>query len=190
MKGFLRYRRCGTVACAAQRTAIVALNPFRTTPSGEVRTAVRAAWAGIAFITAFSAPSARSESIFRCHDRNGHVEFSAQPCGAGAEVITIEREPPAGVDMGVRGDFSATAAANRTRERERGVAQQEQRIRALLRERDDRLATLRTRQAEVGDTRAGAAQRRLLAAEIRAAKNDYDARLRIERDRLAHLRRR
>lgn len=152
--------------------------------------ALRTLWIGLTLANACFAVPASADTIYRCSDKQGHAEFSAQPCATDTEVIEMKNAPPAGVDMGVGGDFSATVTANRTRERERGIAQQEQRIRTLLRDRDDHLAALRTRQAEVGNTRASAANRRLLAAEIRAATNDYNARLRIERDRLAHLKRR
>ncbi|MGB5098157.1 MAG: DUF4124 domain-containing protein [Porticoccaceae bacterium] len=152
--------------------------------------ALRTAWIGLTLASAGFTVPAGAQTVYRCSDKQGHAEFSAQPCGTDAEAVEMKNAPPAGVDMGVGGDFSATVTANRTRERERGIAQQEQRIRTLLRDRDDRLAALRARQAEVGNSRASAANRRLLAAEIRAATNDYNARLRIERDRLAHLKRR
>lgn len=190
MKGFPGHRWFGMVAYPERSTAAVTHNRSRTQIPTDIRTAARAASIGIALVTALGAPSTRAEPVYRCRDNQGHAEFSAQPCTTGAETIEVENAPTAGVDMGVGGDFSATVAANRARERERGIARQEQRIRALLRDRDDRLAALRARQAEVGNTRASAAKRRLLAAEIRAATNDYNARLRIERDRLAHFKRR
>lgn len=190
MKGFSGHRLFGTVDYAENRTAAVTHNSARTLIPTGIRTALRAASIGIALVTAFGTLSTRAEPIYRCRDNQGHAAFSAQPCGTSAEAIAIENAPAAGVDMGVGGDFSATVAANRTRERERGIARQEQRIQALLRDRDARLAALRARQAELGNTRASAANRRSLAAEIRAATNDYNARLRIERDRLAHWKRR
>ena len=151
---------------------------------------LRTAWIGMILANAGVVTPTCAETIYRCSNGSGHAEFSAQPCGTGAQAVEIKSEPATGVDMGVGGDFSGTVAANRTRERERGIARQEQRIRTLLHDRDDRLAALRTRQSEVSETRAGARDRRLLAAEIRAVINDYNARLRVERDRLAHLNRR
>ena len=131
---------------------------------------------------------APADTVYRCRNSQGQAEFSAQPCGPDAQAVEIDSDPPAGVDMGAGGNFSETAKANHTRERERGIARQEQHIRALERDRDQRLAALRNHQAELGNTRASAADRRLVAAEIRAVTNDYKARLRLQRDRLAHLR--
>ena len=148
----------------------------------------RTALIAIALAGAGCTELARADTIYRCRNSQGQAEFSAQPCGPGAEALEIDSDPPAGVDMGAGGNFSETAKANSARERERGIARQEQRIRALENGRDQRLAELRGRQAELGTARASAADRRLLAAEIRAVTNDYKARLRLERDRLAHLR--
>ncbi|MBI2784565.1 MAG: DUF4124 domain-containing protein [Gammaproteobacteria bacterium] len=148
---------------------------------------LRTAWIGMILANAGVVTPTCAETIYRCSNGSGHAEFSAQPCGTGAEAVEIKSEPATGVDMGVGGDFSGTVAANRTRERERGIARQEQRIRTLLHDRDDRLAELRARQAQVGKTRDSATQRRLIAAEIRTVTNAYNARLRLERDRLAQL---
>lgn len=132
--------------------------------------------------------SAHADAIYRCRNGQGLAEFSAQPCGPGAEAVEIQSDPPGGVDMGAGGNFSETEKANSARERERNIARQEQRIRNLENARDRHLAELRGKQAELGKT--SAAERRQLAAEIRAVTNDYKARLRVERDRLADLRKR
>lgn len=186
MKGLTDQRFFSRVRHADKSTVVVTDLRFRK----RFPAALRTLWIGLTLAGAGFAAPAGAETIYRCSDSQGHAEFSAQPCGTDAEAVEMKMAPPAGMDMGIGGDFSATVTANRARERERGIAQQEQRIRALLRDRDDRLAALRARQAEVGNTRASAANRRLLAAEIRATTNDYNARLRVERDRLAHLKRR
>lgn len=126
-------------------------------------------------------------TAYRCADAHGRVTFSENPCGGSADRIEVIDRPANGVDMGVDGDFSETVQANRERAHARDVARHRQRIRELLRQRDDRVAELRARQAQVGKTRDSATQRRLIAAEIRAVTNAYNARLRLERDRLAQL---
>ena len=126
-------------------------------------------------------------TAYRCTDAHGHVAFSENPCGGSADRIEITDHPANGVGMGVDGDFSETVQANRERAHARDVARHRQRIRELLRQRDDRLAELRARQAQVGKTRDSATQRRLIAAEIRTVTNAYNARVRLERDRLAQL---
>jgi flagellar motility protein MotE (MotC chaperone) len=155
---------------------------------GNGQSFFRTALIAIALAGAGCTELAHADTIYRCRNGQGQAEFSAQPCGPDAQALDIESDPAAGVDMGAGGNFSETEKANNTRERERGIARQEQRIRALESDRDQRLAELRGRQAELGNTRASAADRRLLAAEMRAVTNDYKARLRLERDRLAHLR--
>lgn len=157
---------------------------------GNHQSLLCAALLAIALAGAAWGKPAHADTIYRCRNGQGQVEFSAQPCGPGAQAVEIQSDPPAGVDMGAGGNFSETAKANSARERERNIARQEQRIRALENDRDQRLAALRSRQAELGNTRASAADRRQLAAEMRAVTNDYKARLRLERDRLAHLRKR
>ncbi|MBK9427031.1 MAG: DUF4124 domain-containing protein [Gammaproteobacteria bacterium] len=142
---------------------------------------------GLALAIATLALPARAATVYRCTDAQGHVAFSENPCGTGADRIELTDTPTNGLGMGVEGDFSETVQANRERAYERDVARHRQRIRELTRTRDDRLAALRARQADIGKTRDSAARRRLLAAEIRAVANDYNARLRLERDRLAQL---
>lgn len=157
---------------------------------GNRQSLLRAALLAIAVAGTDCAQPAHADTVYRCRNSQGQAEFSAQPCGPGAQAVEIQSDPPAGVDMGAGGNFSETEKANSARERERAIARQEQRIRTLEHDRDQRLAALHNRQSELGSTRASAADRRLLAAEIRAVTNDYKARLRLERDRLAHLRKR
>ncbi len=136
--------------------------------------------------TALALPTLAA-TAYRCADAHGHVTFSENPCGTGADRIELTDQTTNGLGMGVEGDFSETVQANRERAHARDVARHRQRIRELLRQRDDRLAELRARQAQVGKTRDSATQRRLIAAEIRTVTNAYNARLRLERDRLAQL---
>jgi hypothetical protein len=146
-----------------------------------------AALLGLALATTALVTPAHATTVYRCTDGQGRVAFSGNPCGTGADRLEVTDSPSNGVGIGIDGDFSETVRANRERAYDRDVARHKQRIRALLRQRDDRLATLRARQSEVSKTRKGAANRRLIAAEIRSVTNDYNARVRLERDRLTQL---
>lgn len=134
------------------------------------------------------APAAHSD-IYKCVI-NGKTVFSQEPCAADAIIVRPEIYTPHAEDIAARRtNDAAMSAASKRIERdygklvlERRIADSDEAIVNLMRERDRRDAELRAEQAN-----ANTHHRKALSAQISAVSREFNTSIYLERENRSRL---
>lgn len=117
------------------------------------------------------------EVYYRCEDARGQPVFSQRPCGENAEVGTLSGQAAQDRQEADKATWDRVAASNALREAERELGRREDRVREIERERDARLAALKSRSNRANNNLAGAQLIEGMATEMQAVTQQYEARL-------------
>ncbi|TXS96191.1 DUF4124 domain-containing protein [Parahaliea maris] len=150
-------------------------------------------------------PAVGQTSFYKCKDQWGQPVFSQRPCGDNAVKGAVSGPQTLGAQAGggepseqpsaqpsapgASGDTWDRIAADREiRSAEREINRAENRIDALHRERDRKVAALTRRSGYANNNLAGAQLKESLATEMRAINEQYRDKIEREERRLDRLR--
>lgn len=133
----------------------------------------KAVLCAVLMLTAQNATS--QEIYYRCEDARGQPVFSQRPCGDNAEVGTLSGKANQDRQEANKATWARVTASNALREAKRELDRREDRVREIERERDTRLAALKSRSNRANNNLAGAQLIEGMATEMQAVTQQYEA---------------
>src|SRR5690606_32354734 len=99
----------------------------------------------------------------------------------------VNKDTTSGVSITGDGDFSQADADRRTRDIDRAIHRHYRAMDVWQRQRDAKIAGIRKQQRRAANNLAGATYLQSLATEMQAINDDYNTRIKMERDAIRSL---